>query len=99
MKLTIVPSDEIVYVDGRSHTGLSMEGVPVDVHALQWRDTSGWVEFTEALDGTKPANQTISELPQWALDLIPLWQAAEDAAQALALVRAAQPVGANVQTL
>lgn len=70
MRLTIVPDDSAVYVDGETRpTALDLSGVgiPADVHALQWYTTRGWIEYKEVDPFTpKPANQDITELPSWA---------------------------------
>lgn len=66
MKLVIIPVDGAVYVDGFSYSGLDLSVVPFEVHALQWNGTKGWIEFKDADDGTKPQNQSITELPEWA---------------------------------
>lgn len=82
MKLTVIRDDGAVYKDNISYHHLDMSGVPTNVHALQWKETSGWIEFVESQDGTKPLNMMITELPQWALDLLPMWDAANAAAEA-----------------
>lgn len=74
MKLVIIPIDGAVYVDGYSYSGLDLSIVPSDVHALQWNNNKGWIEFKDNDDGTKPQNQSITELPQWALDCVQIWQ-------------------------
>jgi hypothetical protein len=84
MKLTVIRDDGAVYKNNISYSNLDMSGVPTNVHALQWKETFGWIEFTESLDGSKPPNTTITDLPQWALDLIPLWDAINVAAEAAA---------------
>lgn len=70
MKLTIIPVDRAVYENQVCYSGLTWEGTPIDVHALQWLDTSGWIEFNDG----KP-NETITELPQWALNAEAAWTA------------------------
>lgn len=67
MNLTVIPADGAVYVDGRSISGLVFDA-PTDVHALQWKNTKGWIEFVDGDDGTKPQNQVIDALPEWALN-------------------------------
>lgn len=74
MKLVIIPSDGAVYVDGVSHSDLDLNFIPSDVHALQWNQTKGWVEFKDNDDVIKPQNQVITELPQWALDCVQIYQ-------------------------
>jgi hypothetical protein len=81
MKLTIIPSDNTVYVDGvvKAYAPLPLDltscGIPSDVHALQWKDTAGWIEFEDNPDGTKPQNQPITELPAWANACVEVWNA------------------------
>ena len=47
MKLTIIPADSAVYKDGIAYLGLSWAGTPNDIHALQWLDNKGWIEYAE----------------------------------------------------
>lgn len=70
MKLTIIPADLAVYENGVCYSDLTWEGTPFNVHALQWLETEGWIEFN---DGTP--NQEITELPQWALNAEAAWTA------------------------
>lgn len=58
MRLTIIPSDRTVIVDGVSATVTFTS--PETVHALQWFNDTGWIEYT---DGT--ANEKIEALPDW----------------------------------
>jgi hypothetical protein len=74
MKLAIIPVDGAVYVDGISHAALDLSVAPTNVHALQWNNNKGWIEFIDNEDGTKPQNQPITELPQWALDCVQVYQ-------------------------
>jgi hypothetical protein len=76
MRLTIIPSDGAVYEDGFSYSGLTWEGTPADVHALQWFDTQGWIEFTDKVK----QNEAITELPQWALNAMGAWTVANQPA-------------------
>ena len=80
MRLTIIPSDGAVYEDGLCYSKLTWEGTPPNTHALQWFDTKGWIEYDDPdpTDGYKPPNETITELPQWALNAMAAWQVAYD---------------------
>jgi hypothetical protein len=78
MKLTIIKDDGAVYKDNMSYSNLSLSTVPSDVHALQWNDSVGHIEF---VDNVK-ANEAITELPSWANDALTAWQTAYDAEQA-----------------
>jgi len=78
MRLTIIPSDGFVNVDGNPKfqpLDISDCGIPADVHALQWYETRGWVEFRDDNDPftPKPANQDITELPVWANNCVQVW--------------------------
>lgn len=104
MKLTIIPADKAVYKDGLCYSELSLSGIPSDVHALQWNNTKGLIEFCEDSDGNKPANEPIIELPDWADAALAVWEAAkiaEEAAIAAAKELAAQnqPVSQGTQDL
>lgn len=71
MRLTIIPSDGAVYENGVCYSGLSWEGTPVNVHALQWDNSTGWIEFN---DGSP--NEDIDVLPLWAANAELAWDAA-----------------------
>lgn len=79
MKLTIIVEDNAVYVDGvmKAYAPLPLDlsqcGIPDNVHALQWNQTAGWIEFKDNLDGTKPANKLITVLPDWANACVTVW--------------------------
>jgi hypothetical protein len=79
MKLTIIPVDGAVYKDSYSYSGLDLSTAPSNVHALQWKDTKGWIEFKDNDDGTKPQNEAITELPSWANACVTKWDEAETA--------------------
>ena len=103
MKLTIIPVDGAVYKDGYSYSGLDLSFVSSNVHALQWKGSTGWIEFVENDDGTKPQNEPITELPSWASVCVAKWDEAETAR--LAAEEAAreaaknQPITQGTQTL
>lgn len=79
MRLTIIPSDGFVSVDGESKyqpLDLSGCGIPSDIHAVQWYESRGWIEFSDDGDPftPKPDNEQIVELPQWSLNCVEVWQ-------------------------
>lgn len=95
MRLTIVPDDGAVYKDNLSYSGLNLDFVPDNVHALQWYSEYGEIEFKSSfVDGriVKPENEVITALPAWADQALAKWQEAEDAriAAELAAQQAAQ---------
>ena len=110
MKLTIIVEDNAVYVDGvmkayaPNPLDLSQCGIPANVHALQWNQTQGWIEFIDNPDGTKPANEPITVLPDWANNCVTVFNnqvAANQAAQAEAAAKASisQPKSTGTQTI
>ena len=76
MKLSIIPSDGAVCKDDLCYINLIWQGTPIDVHALQWLDVSGSIEF---IDSLKP-NEDITVLPDWANNALASWQVAYDEA-------------------
>ena len=71
MKLSIIPSDGTVCENGSCYTGLTFSGIPADVHALQWQDVKGWIEFNDG-----KTNEDISSLPEWSSNAIMAWTVA-----------------------
>ena len=71
MKLTIVPTDGSVGEDGVFYNGLDLSScnIPADIHALQWQDTAGWIEYNSPLI----ENQPITELPAWTNCCMAKW--------------------------
>jgi hypothetical protein len=86
MKLVIIPVDGAVYVDGLSYSNLDLSIAPSNVHALQWNNNKGWIEFVDNDDGTKPQNQAITELPEWANICKTKWEEAKSAEEAALLL-------------
>lgn len=71
MRLTILPVDGSVGKDGLFYLNLNLTScaIPGDVHALQWQDVAGWIEFKEPVP-----NQPITELPDWANCCLGKWE-------------------------
>jgi hypothetical protein len=71
MKLTIIPTDGSVGENGVFYSDLNLSScnIPSDVHALQWQDTAGWIEYNSPL----VQNQPITELPSWANCCMTKW--------------------------
>ena len=59
MKLTLIPDGKIIGIDGTFYENVQQDlsWIPSNVHAVQWSDSSGEIEYN---DGTP--NQIISEL-------------------------------------
>lgn len=69
MRLTIIPIDGAVYKDGLCYSELKWIGSPPEVHALQWFEDHGWIEYNNDLP-----NEDIDSLPKWALNAISSWE-------------------------
>jgi hypothetical protein len=71
MRLTIIPADGSVGENGVFYNNLNLSScnIPADVHALQWDDTAGWIEYNSPL----VENQPITELPAWANCCVTKW--------------------------
>jgi len=81
MNLTIIPSDDAVYIDGVCVTGIPLSEMFAGIHAVQWYDTYGSVEFSCSHDDEKQPNQSITELTTNMLSAVELYtqKVAEDA--------------------
>ena len=49
MKVTIIPEDKFISVGGTGYIGINTDWsyIPTGVHAVQWKDTSGEVEYND----------------------------------------------------
>lgn len=72
MRLTIIVADKSVYKNGLCYNGFDLSFVPTGVHALQWFNDNGWIEYV----GDAP-NQSIEQLPAWADQCVALWDNAD----------------------
>lgn len=72
-RLTIIINDSAVYRDQGVLMGLDLSncGIPSGVHALQWSNNVGHIEYS----GPIP-NDNITELPEWANNCIAVWEVA-----------------------
>lgn len=69
MKLTIINSDKAVYIDYKPYSQLSLTNIPQEVHALQWKDTEGHIEYNNGMP-----NEIIKDLPNWAVEAKLEWE-------------------------
>ena len=69
MQLTIIPIDGTVSENGKSYINLDLSScaIPANVRALQWKDTTGWLEFWDK------QNEDITELPSWVNCCLTKW--------------------------
>jgi len=95
MKLTIIVDDSTVYINGISRIlDLSSCGIPKNIHALQWYETEGEVEFKGR---PKPQNELLTELPVWANACVDVYKAYVPPAPPV-IPASAQPATTGTQT-
>lgn len=69
-RLTVIVDGGIVVRDsGTQFVDLSSCGIPDDIHALQWNNGSGEIEYRDTRHNLK-----ITELPNWATPVIAVWE-------------------------
>jgi len=61
MKLTIIPEDNSVYIDGVCVSGIDISDVPNNIHAIQWNGNFGEIEY-KTENKIKPNNLEIIEI-------------------------------------
>jgi hypothetical protein len=78
MRLTIIPADGFVSVDGKGFLELDLSFVDASVHAVQWYETHGEVEVKDTITGRIIANEVITSIDAFQ-PAIDVWQAAKTA--------------------
>lgn len=61
MRVTIIPADGFVSVDGQG-ANLTISGLPANVHAIQWYGAFGEVEIIDPITMKTVENQRIDSL-------------------------------------
>jgi hypothetical protein len=84
MRLVIIGADNAVGVNGEFYFGLDLSGcgLPENFWALQWNEKGGEKGHIE-YHSPDVQNVVITEIPQWALSCIEVWQARVDEIAAL----------------
>jgi hypothetical protein len=89
MRLTIIPVDGFVGIDGKGFGGLNLSFMDASVHAVQWYETHGEIERKDPITGRMVANEVITSIDAFQ-PVIDVWQAAKTAEEvALAAAAAA----------
>jgi hypothetical protein len=72
MLLTIIPVDGNVRKNGVGYINLNLSScaIPPNIRALQWQETSGWLEFWDQ------PNEDITALPSWVDCCLAVWTVA-----------------------
>jgi hypothetical protein len=75
MRVTIVPEDGFVSVDGEGYTGLDLTFMDASIHAIQWYETEGEIE-RQNQQGRMVGNEPIADLTPYQ-PALNVWQAAK----------------------
>lgn len=84
MKISIIADDKTVCINGVCYGGLDLSLMPSNIHAVQWYEIFGEVEFRSVFENnqiTRPQNEVITDITPFMF-VEPLWQAARDAHEA-----------------
>lgn len=84
MKLTIVPDDKMVKIDGVAAFDVDMAGMNPAIHAVQWHDTHGEIEWKQTAT-TEQHNEQIDSVEQFAFLFTRHAEAVAQAAQPIVL--------------
>lgn len=85
-KVTIIPENGLVMVDGRVIEGLDMSSIDPSIHAVQWYGNYGEVEYKShhvledngSASLVKPANEIITDISPFQ-SAIDAWEVAKEA--------------------
>lgn len=83
MRVTIIPIDGAVSVDGKGFGGLDLSFMDASVHAVQWYETHGEIEVKDPITGRMVANEVITSIDAFQ-PAIDVWQVAKTAEEAAA---------------
>ncbi len=66
MKLSIIPEDLIVTKDGESYKVNNLSYLDANIHAIQWQDTTGEIEYKDTtpnlvINDITPYNQCVTD--------------------------------------
>jgi hypothetical protein len=100
MRVTIIPSDGLVSIDGEGFSDIDLSSIDPSVHAVQWYDTEGEIEVKDTR-GRIVENREITSFEEFDF-VVPLWEAekakAIQEAQALADLQAQMEAQALIET-
>jgi hypothetical protein len=93
MRVTIVLTDDSsVSVDGEGFGGLDLSFMDPAIHAIQWYDTRGVVEYKDLATGNIVTNQEITDFTPYQ-QAITVWQAEKERVAAEMAAARARVIG------
>ena len=79
MRVTIIPVDGFVSVDGVGYGALDLSAIDASIHAVQWYGSEGEVEVCNPVTRKMVENRTVNSLNEFQVAL-DAWNAANTAA-------------------
>jgi hypothetical protein len=76
MRLTIVPVDGAVTLDGIGYSRLDLSFMDSTIHAVQWYETHGEIEYKDPITGRIVENRAITDISEFTA-AIDLWNEAK----------------------
>jgi hypothetical protein len=72
--MTIIPADGIVIIDGEMRGPLALD-LPSNIHAVQWMENRGEIEFVSDENGMRPPNEVFTDIERFrsAIDAWSAW--------------------------
>lgn len=70
-QLTIVPKDSLVIVNGIPKIGIDLSFLDKSIHAVQWKENSGEIEYESLENGRY--NESINSLENF-MNVVDLWE-------------------------
>ena len=77
MRLTIIPFDGFVSVDGLGFSGLDLSSFDPSIHAIQWYGEFGEMEIKNPVTGKMVENREITSIEEYQ-NAIAAWQNAKN---------------------
>lgn len=81
MRLSIIADDKTVCIDGVCYGNIDLSLLPTNIHAVQWYETFGEVEFRAVFENnqiSRPSNEIITDITPFMFAET-LWTAAKEA--------------------
>ena len=77
MRVTILPDDKSVSVDGELYSDLDLSFLDPTIHAVQWYDTHGEIERKDPVTKRMTSNEDITSFDEFQ-PAIAAWQVKKD---------------------
>lgn len=78
MRITIIPTDGFVSIDGVGYCGLDLSLIDPSIHAIQWYGSQGEVEIRNTVTNKMLENREITSIDEFE-PAITAWNAAKEA--------------------